>query len=258
MESAIKALLVQFSWNPWFTESFWPENEQRIRLILSDIQNNVAVGEPILDVGCANGFLTFLLSKLGYRVTATDAAEMEERVELFSDCGADFFCCNLNEPSALNHLPANSFAAVVMGEIFEHILNHPLGLMRSIARITSQEGALIMTTPNPATIANAYRTLMGRNSLWGTPEFMNLPKVQYGRITDIGHVHFREYLTPEISRLLSESGFMVERVEYFAHGSSRQQPLIKRLIKSNPLIRSLLSHRALGANQYVLARRKDM
>lgn len=255
MESAIKSLLTEFSWNDWFTQSFWPENEQRIRLILSDIQKNVLAGESILDIGCANGFLSFLLSKLGYHVTATDAADIKERGELFERCGIDFFNSNLNEPSALDSISDSSFSAVVMGEVIEHILNHPLGLLRSVARVTRNNGVLILTTPNPATLANAYRTLRGTHTLWGTPAFMDLPKIEDARVTDIGDVHYREYRASELSHLLAESGFTVVRFKYFAFGVSRQQPLIKRILKSNPVSRPLTSRRLFGANQYALARR---
>jgi len=255
--SAIQALLSEFSENPWFTKTFWPENEHRIRLVLGDIQANVSTGEPVMDVGCFNGYLSFLLSKLGYRVTAVDAADIEGRDEMFARCGIQLLSCNLNEPTALNSVPDNFFSAVVMGEVIEHVLNHPLGLMKSIARITAPKGILLLTTPNPATLANAYRTLRGTHTLWGTPQFMDLPKIENAQVTDIGDVHYREYRASEITHLLAATGFTIERFKYFAYGVSREQVLIKRGLKSNPLARLLMSHRVFGANQYVLARQNE-
>ena len=254
MDSAVGSLLSELSPNPWFVNTFWPENEYRIRLMLKDIQTNVPVGEPVLDIGCFNGYMSFLLAKLGYRVTAADAAFIEGRDELFACCGIEFLFCNLNEPNAFSALPDNSFTAVVMGEVIEHILNHPLGLMKSIERIISSKGILLLTTPNPSTLANAYRTLRGTFVLWGTPQFMDLPKIENDRVTDIGDVHYREYRATEIAYLLTQSNFTIERFKYFAHGVSRNQPLIKRSLKSNPLARLLMSHRVFGSNQYVLAR----
>lgn len=143
-----------------------------------------------------------------------------------------------------------------MGEVIEHILNHPLGLMKSVERITRSNGVLLLTTPNPSTLANAYRTLRGTLTLWGTSQFMDLPKIENARVTDIGDVHYREYRASEITHLLTESGFSVERFKYFAYGVSHNQPLIKRRLKGNPLARLLMSYRIFGANQYVLARRQ--
>jgi len=256
INSAIDSLLSEFSQNHWFTETFWPENEHRIRLMLGDLQINVPVGETVLDVGCFNGYLSFLLSKLGYVVTAADATPIDERDELFARCGIEFVSCNLNEPSALESFPDNYFAAVVMGEVIEHILNHPLGLMQSIGRIIRANGVLLLTTPNPLTVANAYRTLRGTLTLWGTPQFMDLPKIENAQVIDIGDVHYREYRASEITHLLAESGFAIERFKYFGHGVGRHQPVIKRLLKRNPVASLLMSHRICGANQYFLARRQ--
>jgi SAM-dependent methyltransferase len=173
---------------------------------------------------------------------------------MFKRCGIEFFFSNLNEPAALSSLSDDRFAAVVMGEVIEHILNHPLGLMKEVARVVRPGGVVVITTPNPATLANAYRTLRGTHTLWGTPHFMDLPKIDNSQVTDIGDVHYREYRACEVAHLLNESGFTVERVNYFPHGVSRQQPLLKRIVKDNPLGRLLMSHRVFGANQYVLAR----
>jgi 2-polyprenyl-3-methyl-5-hydroxy-6-metoxy-1,4-benzoquinol methylase len=254
INSAIQSLLTEFSDNPWFIQTFWPENEPRVRLMLADLQSNVPTGESVLDVGCYNGYFSFLLSKLGYRVTGADATTIEGRDQMFARCGIEFLSCNLNEPSAFSDLAAKSFSAVVMGEVIEHVLNHPLGLMKSVARVTRDKGVLLLTTPNPSTLANAYRTLRGTLTLWGTPQFMDLPKIENARLTDIGDVHYREYRACEIIHLLTESGFTVERFKYFAFGVSRNQPFLKRQLKSNPLARMLMSYRVFGVNQYVLAR----
>jgi SAM-dependent methyltransferase len=255
IDNAIAALLSEFSWNPWFLNSFWPENQYRIRLIVNDLTNNVPVGSNVLDIGCANGFLSFLVSQLGYRVFSMVAEPNTQRDALFAKHGIEFVPCNLNEPTAFDAFADDSFAAVIMGEVIEHILNHPLGLMRDVASVTRDGGILLLTTPNPTTVANAYRTLRGTNSLWGTPQFMDEPKIHNAQVTDIGDVHYREYRAVEVSHLLIEAGFVIERFQYFAYGISREQPAIKRFLKGNPLARKMMSQRAFGANQYCLARR---
>ena len=49
---------------------------------------------------------------------------------------------------------------VVLGEVFEHILNHPAGLLQAVFRILRPGGTVILTTPNPSTLINAVRLLV--------------------------------------------------------------------------------------------------
>ena len=52
-----------------------------------------------------------------------------------------------SRPSLLRRTLA--FDVGVMGEVIEHIPNHPLGLMREVARVLRPHGLLALTTPNP-------------------------------------------------------------------------------------------------------------
>ncbi len=255
IEAAVEGLLLEFAGNTWFTESFWPENEQRVRLILEDILGRLPTPARLLDVGCFNGFLSLLIKRLGYEVTATDAVSMPERDEMLGRHGIEFFYSNLNRPSPFEEASGSLFDAVIMGEVIEHVLNHPLGLMRDVARVLRPRGLLLITTPNPSTAINALRVLTGRASLWGTKAFLEFPKIVNGQVTDIGDVHFREYRTSELADLVTTAGFAVDQVRYFAFGTSRQQPRIKRWIKGNVLGRLLMRHRLFGATQYLLATR---
>jgi 2-polyprenyl-3-methyl-5-hydroxy-6-metoxy-1,4-benzoquinol methylase len=255
IEAAVESLLLEFAGNAWFTESFWPENEQRVRLILADILRRLTMPARLLDVGCFNGFLSLLIKRLGYEVAATDAVSMPERDEMLARQEIEFFYSNLNVPRPFEGTPEGRFDAVIMGEVIEHVLNHPLGLMREIARILRARGLLVITTPNPSTAINAFRVLTGRASLWGTRAFLELPKIVDGQVTDIGDVHFREYRTSELAELVTAAGFAVDQVRYFAFGTSPQQPLVKRWLKGNVLGRLLMRHRLFGATQYLLATR---
>lgn len=255
VERAIAGLLDEFSWNDWFIHSFWPENQKRVRLMVDDVISRIppSASARILDVGCYNGFNSFLFSQLGYQVTATDAVDIATRQSLFEKSGIAFFFSNLNESNPFPHIPDSHFDVVLMGEVIEHILNHPLGLMRHVSRVMRPGGLLILTTPNPATVTNALRMLRGTATLWGTISFMELPKIEREKIIDIGDVHYREYLTSEIEHLLTASGFVTERVNYFGFGVSRQQSFFKRSVKGNLVARKLMSNRLFGSNQYFVA-----
>ncbi|MBI4469788.1 MAG: methyltransferase domain-containing protein [Acidobacteria bacterium] len=257
IDAATSHVLDAFSGNPWFTETFWPESQERVRYTVLDVVSRFPPDPRIrlLDVGCFNGYMSILFSFLGYQVIATDACDLPDRRILFEGKNIEFFFSNLNEPDPLPRLAGGSFHIVLMGEVIEHVLNHPLGLMVEIARVLMPGGMLILTTPNPATVMNAFRLLTGRWSLWGTREFMEKPKIESRGIIIDADIHYREYLTPEVNYLLGSAGFDVERVRYLGFGASRQQSFLKRGLKQIPLVRSMMAKRPFASTQYFLARR---
>ncbi len=241
-------MLTEYRDNLWFINSYWPENKRRAHLMVSDVINRKPPPARILDVGCFNGYLSCLFSTLGYQVTGTDAEDLADRASIFARHGIEFFLSNLNELESLSHLRDQSFDVVLMGEIIEHILNHPLGLIQEAARVLKPEGLLIVTTPNPSTLMNASRLLRDGYTLWGTRAFITRPKIQQGHIIDIGDVHYREYTKGEILFMLEEAGFKIEKSLYFAPGANHEHALLKRAAKS--LLGGLMNNRLLGAVQY--------
>lgn len=154
---AVDGLLEAFAWNPWFLETYWPENEPRVRLMarLAQVQVPAAGRRRTLEVGCANGYVACLFSLLGFDVSAIDTYDDEKRSELFQKHGIRYHATNLNELAALRELTEASFDLVLMGEVFEHILNQSARILESVRRLLRPGGVLILTTPNPSTIMNA-------------------------------------------------------------------------------------------------------
>jgi len=184
-----------------------------------------------LEVGCANGYVAYLFRQLGFEVSAVDAYDDEKRVELFANGGIAYQETNLNVVNPLSEFPPESFDLVLLGEVFEHILNQPAGLLRGILRLLRPGGLLILTTPNPSTIANAIRLLRDGYLLWGTFEFLKETKVDGGRIIDRGDIHYREYPAWVVQNLMAEIGYRVEGVRYVRAGSAPTHSSGKRLIK---------------------------
>src|SRR6202043_3764517 len=104
----------------------------------------------------------------------------------------DYFESNLNDPQAFKRIADGSFQLALLGEVFEHVFNHPLGLRCEIHRILSEKGILILTTPNPSTLINAVRIAFDRYSLWGTKDFISKPKITGNQIIDAGDIHYRK------------------------------------------------------------------
>ncbi len=254
---AVAAMLREYRHNPWMLEEHWPLNEPHVRLMAADVLARFppASGARLLDVGCFNGYISLLFRGLGYRVTGTDVYESGERDALFARAGIEFVPANMNDPRPFEPLAGAGFDVVIIAQVIEHILNHPLGLMRGLADAMRPGGMLILTTPNPATVMGAARVLRGRSTLWGTRDFIDEPKIEGGRVISQGDIHYREYTEAELRHMLAGAGLRVEESRYLGLGGSRSQPAWKRIVKNNPLTRGLLSHRLFGSNHYLLARK---
>jgi SAM-dependent methyltransferase len=156
---------------------------------------------------------------------------------------------------ALEDLPEASFDLVWMGEVIEHVLNHPLGLMKAVRRAMKPDGLLILTTPNAANFMHMYRLFRGLSYIRDTEAFMSEPKFDaQGHIISHPGIHYHEYVPAEIDDLLRMAGFRLQERRYLPVGSSGGQPLLKRLVKQAYPTRRLLHTRLFGATQYCLAR----
>jgi SAM-dependent methyltransferase len=256
--AAVDRLLRQYANNTWFVCKCWPENAARIFAMISRVVHTFPPdgSSRILDIGCFNGYVSFLFSELGYRVTATDSYSDHFRDELFRKEGIDYFVSNLNEPRAFAGISDGSFRVILFGEVFEHIFNAPLHLLREIYRITVPGGLLLLTTPNPSTVMNAVRTLLDRHTLWGTDDFIEKPKAMGENLLDFGDIHYREYRTSEVLAALQKAGFKIVAISYMGMGSSRSQPLLKRAVKLLGA-KTLMRTRIFGSTQFVVAVREQ-
>ncbi len=257
---AVHDLLDQFAWNPWFLNTYWPENEPRVRLMAQLALNHFSnpLGRPALEVGCANGFVAYLFRRLGFEVVAVDVPyDDPKRLELFEHGNIPFQGTNLNEVNPLSELASESYDLVLLGEVFEHILNQPTGLLKSIFRLLRPGGLLILTTPNPSTLANAFRLLRDSYILWGTPEFMRHTKIDGDKIIDRGDIHYREYPAWIVRDLLKELGYQVLGCRYIRSGTASTQSWPKRLVKHLIRLMGLSGWRLLAPGYVLWAKRPN-
>ncbi|OLE54012.1 MAG: hypothetical protein AUG51_10335 [Acidobacteria bacterium 13_1_20CM_3_53_8] len=258
-EHAIASMLHEYRYNSWMINEHWPLNEPHVRLMIDDVVTRFPPhpGLHVLDVGCFNGYISFLFRLLGYSVTGTDACELADRREVFDKAGIKFVHSNLNELRPFKNLASNSFDIVIIAQVIEHILNHPLGLMLDLARLMRPGGLMILTTPNPATVMAAVRSLRGKSLLWGTRDFIDEPKIDDEQVITKADIHYREYTHEELYHLITNAGLRVEKSLYLGLGSSLSQPALKRVIKKSRLSQSLMSKRLFASNHYFLARKPD-
>lgn len=252
-EEAVAALLHEFAWNPWFGQTYWPENEPRIRQVVEFASPAATSGSArdVIEVGCANGYVACLFRLLGHNVTAVDAYEDPARTAMFAKHDIRYVDSNLNAVQPLSELGARTFDIVLLGEVIEHILNNPSELLRQILRVLRPGGMLVLSTPNPSTLANAWRLASDRYVLWGTPEFLRETKMDGHGIISRGDIHYREYPAWVMQELLREVGFLPGQLRYVPAGITRSQNPAKRVLKHGLLWLGLSGVRLLAPG-YVL------
>jgi 2-polyprenyl-3-methyl-5-hydroxy-6-metoxy-1,4-benzoquinol methylase len=257
--AAVAALLDEFRWNPWFLETYWPENAERVKSIVELASNATLRGtseQPtVLEVGCANGYIACLFNELGFRASAIDSYDEAVREAMFARRDIAFTKGNLNDAPPLTSFADNSMSVVVLGEVFEHILNHPAGLLQAVYRILRPGGAVILTTPNPSTLANSIRLLGDGYVLWGTPSFLREVKLQGTTVIDRGDIHYREYPAWIVTVLMKELGYRIESVQYYRAAIAPTHSTAKKAVKTALALSGLSKTRpfALG---YIIEARK--
>lgn len=259
IEQAIVSMLDEYRQygNEWMLNEHWPLNEPHVRLMMADVMNHFPPGPSVhlFDVGCFNGYISLLFRRLGYKVTGTDAYQPVERQSLFDKAGIEFIPANLNDLQPFARLSSESFDVVIIAQVIEHILNHPLGLVCELARVMRSGGMMILTTPNPATFMGALRVLRGVSLMWGSLDFIDQPKIKDHQIITKGDIHYHEYTYAELCHLVTRAGLSIEHSRYLGLGITRSQSGIKRLIKHNSVMRKLMSKRLFASNHYFLVRK---
>lgn len=255
-DQAAAAMLQEYAGNSWFLNQHWPVNEPRIRRIADDLRKHFPTpGAKVLDLGAFNGYVSVLLSLLGFRATAADAHKLPEVDTFFAKYHIDFQPLNLNDRAPFSSIADASFDAIIMGEILEHILNAPLAVLQDVFRITKARGLLILTTPNPSNIMNAVRLLRDRPTLWGTSDFYKVPKAGDEGIICQADIHYREYRAAELRDMVSSAGFRILEQRFIGFGTAHNEGLLKRTMKRNPLLQPLLSKRIFASTHYLVAQR---
>lgn len=101
--------------------------------------------------------------------------------------------------------PDKHFDLVVAGEIFEHLLYNPMHFLLESRRVLSEDGYLLLTTPNVASLASVFKILEGKHGPQIFPHY-KIPDDE----PEIGHM--REYTTWEIGEAVKAAGFEIARL----------------------------------------------
>jgi len=217
--------------------------------------------EIIADIGCHNGFFLRLSNSLGFRrFMAIDFFELPPaRSFLRGLTDAEFHRRNFNEANFLHGIADESVDCLVSTEVFEHLFNHPLGYLQECWRILRPGGVLPLTTPNPATFANAVRLVTNRPIQWGAVAFAETIKLTpEGLPAAMWDIHFREYFASELETIIHKlPDVEIVARGYIGTGTDPQSSLVKRFAKTIQHAFGLGRWRPLCTTQYWLLRKAE-
>lgn len=177
-----------------FARRVFEPRESRLRKAFALLAGEPARGRA-LDVAAGGGIASELLAAQGWEVSATELSE--ELVEQVRARGIEDV--RLHELGAGPlPFPDGTFRAVFAGEILEHLVDTS-GFLEDVRRVLQPGGALVLTTPNLASLENRVRLLLGVYPRWVDVELA-------------GEGHVRAYTAPVLGRQLERLGFRVEAV----------------------------------------------
>lgn len=152
----------------------------------------VGLDKTVLDVGCAAGDTARALAGRGCRVSGVDVdPEAEAARETFDE----LVIADLDQSSLTEHFKAESFDAVVFGDVLEH-LRDPGAALRDARTLLRPGGRIVVSIPNVAHGAVRLALLGGR---WD--------------YTDQGlldRTHVRFFTLESVCELLEDAGLVIE------------------------------------------------
>jgi 2-polyprenyl-3-methyl-5-hydroxy-6-metoxy-1,4-benzoquinol methylase len=215
--------------------------------------------ETIVDVGCHNGFFLRLTEELGFsRFIGVDYFPLAPEVSYMEELNdARLLRANFNAENFLHDLADDSVDCVSSTEVLEHVYHHPVGYLAECWRVLRRGGLLLLSTPNPCTIARAVRLLLGRSVMLGDLTFARTPKVTAeGEPLAVWDVHFREYRLETVRELVGDlPDAAIVDSGYIANGPSGRSGTAKNLALSFIRRSGLGRMRLIAATEFLVVRK---
>lgn len=185
------------------------EAQERYAYIEAMLVADVPPPARVVELGAAPGDQIAQLAARGYDATSVDLGESADSwgfgdsgrmKRVLAEAGVRDVTWNLEEvPYPLED---ESFDAVIMTEVFEHLRDYPIRSLREICRVLVPGGRLYFTTPNAAYLMSRLRLLTGHSV--ATPLKDWIGGFPHAR-------HAREYTFAEIRQLMDVVGLRVVR-----------------------------------------------
>jgi 2-polyprenyl-3-methyl-5-hydroxy-6-metoxy-1,4-benzoquinol methylase len=168
------------------------------KFLLSKLKKYLLHGPRILDIGSGRLLIASTIAANGSRVTAIDLPEVfhdpavDKRAKRYN---IDLVGYRLSQGKHL-HLPFkdNSFAVILMTEVFEHLNFSPVYLLQEARRLLAEGGYLILTTPNVHRMENKLKFFLGQNIYGSYRRYLFEQPYNY---------HWREFDRKELASILA-------------------------------------------------------
>ena len=136
-------------------------------------------------------------------------------------------------------IPFNNkeFDICIFTEVFEHLVVRPATIFKEIHKILKDEGFLIFSTPNIATLFNRIKFLLGK------PVLESLDKVfqeDHGDEWPHGIGHLREYTMSELVNLLKKYQFNIIKSNHIGNVDFIQDKKLNYLLYFYSLIQKMI------------------
>lgn len=138
----------------------------------------------------------------------------------------------------------STFDLVLCCELVEHLLHDPMHMLLECRRVLADDGLLVVTTPNAASLTSVWAALEGRHN----PQVFSRYPTQGN--TDTPHV--REYTPHEIAQALRSAGFQVDLLVAERKRGTHHATWVLDILKANDFDTSLR-----GEQIYCLARKRS-
>lgn len=166
------------------------------KIRIDKILHMIGIKKDVLDIGCGDGFMLEKIKKTGNFVSGIELAEnalLRARKRGFKVYSLDL---NGNWSNRIK----KRFDVVLAGEIIEHIFDTDK-FLQNIRKVLKENGYLVLTTPNIASLGRRIYLLLGLN-----------PIIEYtARPSDAGHIRY--FTRSTLSNLLKENGYKIEQFD---------------------------------------------
>jgi len=184
------------------SERYYRIQEKKIRIVTSLFEKQR--GGRILDVGCADGFIsTFIAKKTEAKIYGLDISRKAVSMAIRKGITAKV----VNIDTEAFPFEKESFDAVFCGDVLEHVYDTE-NLLRKINRVLKMNGHLIISIPNIASWYNRGFLLLGFMPTWiesSLKTYTGNPFIKEG----VGHIH--AFTKRSVCELLALNGFATEK-----------------------------------------------
>ncbi len=186
---------------------FYEERYSTIFSLFPPIKSS-AIG---LEIGLSGGILAFTLKKL----YSLDVVYTLEHPQTCRNYKKSFLSKLLKNNIILKEVdlrvdrlpwPDNFFDYIIFSEVMEHMVPADIPpLFLEIKRVLKKRGWFLVTTPNVASLLKRINLLRGKNPV--EYDLTIHHKSTYG--------HLREYTMSEVVKTLQNTGFVIDKSDYF-------------------------------------------